>query len=276
MSTIFCNFYILFIKSIRNLKTKIVKYCCYVGKGDEKLKPYKIFTEVNTHDVDFNGIAKTSSILRYLQSAAQSQLTANGMSYDELIERRRAFILSRITLEVLTPLYEGTPLSAISFPSESRGYSFIRCYGLEADGVPVARAISVWALIDTDTHALVRASDFDLSLPILPPIDLSLEHIRLPKAMTEVGGYGVHYGDVDRNRHMNNTKYPDMYSTFLPMQGKMIKRISISYLNEAPMGEKMRVHMANEGDVYYFRSVRGDNSINSEARLELADISQKR
>ena len=33
--------------------------------------------EVDVHDVDFNGVAKTSSILRYLQSAAEGQLTAN-------------------------------------------------------------------------------------------------------------------------------------------------------------------------------------------------------
>jgi acyl-ACP thioesterase len=148
----------------------------------------------------------------------------------------------------------------------------MRCYGLEADGEPVARAISVWALLDTDTRALVKASDFDLPLPCLAPIDLALEHIRLPKAMTEVGRYGVHYGDVDRNMHMNNTKYPDMFANFLPMKGKMIRRISINYRSEAPIGESLAVHMANEGDTYYFRTQKRDNSINCEAKLELIDI----
>lgn len=236
------------------------------------MKPFRISTEVNTHDVDFNGIAKTSSILRYLQSAAQGQLTANDMSYDALIAKKKAFILSRITLEILKPLREATPLSAISFPCESRGYSFIRCYGLESDGEPVARAISVWALVNTDTRSLVKASDFDLSLPCLPPIDLALEHIRLPKTMSEIGRYGVRYGDVDRNMHMNNTKYPDMYSNFLPMKNKMIKRISINYANEAPIGERLSIHMANDNDIYYFRTIKEDNSINSEAKLELIDI----
>ncbi|MBQ7356137.1 MAG: hypothetical protein IJW66_01940 [Clostridia bacterium] len=237
------------------------------------MKPFKIFTEVNTHDVDFNGVARTSSILRYLQSAAQAQLTASDMSYDSLIKRKRAFILSRITLEILKPIREATPLSAISFPSESRGYSFMRCYGLEVDGEPVARAVSVWALVDTDTRALVRASDFDLRLPVLPQIDLALEHIRLPKLMTEVGGYDVRYGDVDRNMHMNNTRYPDMYASFLPMSGKMIRRISINYAGEAPIGEHLTVHMAGDGDTYYFRTIKKDNTTNSEAKVELIDIS---
>jgi acyl-CoA thioesterase FadM len=45
---------------------------------------YRIKCEVNVHDVDYNGVAKTSSILRYIQTAAQCQLTNGGMSYDNL------------------------------------------------------------------------------------------------------------------------------------------------------------------------------------------------
>ena len=44
---------------------------------------YRMKIDVDIHDVDFNGIAKTSSILKYIQTAAQSQLTDNGMSYDQ-------------------------------------------------------------------------------------------------------------------------------------------------------------------------------------------------
>ena len=205
---------------------------------------YRIKCEVNVHDVDYNGVAKTSSILRYIQTAAQSQLTEGGMSYDNLKKMNRAFILSRLKLEILRPLRAYTPLTAITYPCESRGYSFLRCYALESDGEIVARAISVWALIDTETRGLVRVNDFDLNLPLLPPNELVLGAMKLPSSLTDIGGYGVHYGDVDQNRHMNNTKYPDMYSNFLPLEGKWISSITISYLNEAVIGDKLRVQRA--------------------------------
>ena len=96
---------------------------------------YKLSMNVDIHDVDFNGVAKTSSILRYIQSAAQSQLTENGMSYDNLKARDRAFILSRIRLEFYEPIYSYDKLVAHTFPCISRGYSFLRCYGLYKDGV---------------------------------------------------------------------------------------------------------------------------------------------
>ena len=236
------------------------------------MKAYSVNETVNVHDVDYNGVAKTSSIMRYIQSAAQSQLTDNGMSYDELKERNRAFILSRLKLEVLTPLRECTPLTAVSYPCESRGYSFLRCYELKSDGETVARAISVWALVDTESRGLVRVSDFELGLDLLPPLDLAIGAMKLPTELTDVGGYGVHYGDVDRNMHMNNTKYPDMYSNFLSLSGKMISSISINYASEARLGEKLRVMRASLGDTYYFRTVRGDGKINSEAEIKLVDI----
>lgn len=236
------------------------------------MQDYRIKTSVDVHDVDYNGIAKTSSIMRYIQTAAQCQLTDSGMSYGELKEKNRAFILSRFKLEVNEPLYEYSPLTAITFPCESRGYGFVRCYALMRDEITVARAISVWGLIDTESKALVPVNGFELGLTTLPPIDMRFEHFRLPTSLVDVGGYGVHYGDVDRNMHMNNTRYPDMYSNFLPLEGKMISSISINYVNEAAIGEKLRVQRAYEDGFYYFRTVRGDGKINSGAKIELRDI----
>jgi acyl-ACP thioesterase len=233
---------------------------------------YRIKCEVNVHDVDYNGVAKTSSILRYIQTAAQSQLTEGGMSYDNLRKMNRAFILSRLKLAILRPLRSHTPLTAITYPCESRGYSFLRCYALESDGEIVARAISVWALIDTETRGLVRVNDFDLNLPLLPPNELVHGAMNLPSSLTDVRGYGVHYGDVDQNMHMNNTKYPDMYSNFLPLSGRMIKSITINYSNEALIGDKLRVQRAEEGGIFYFRTIRSDGKVNSEAQIELADL----
>lgn len=233
---------------------------------------YKMKLEVDVHDVDYNGIAKTSAIMRYIQSAAQAQLTAGGMSYDNLRARSRAFILSRFRLEVERPLPAYTPLTAVSYPCESRGFSFIRCYELWDEDGTVARAVSVWALLNTENHALVRVGDFELGLKTLPPLDLELSHIKLPGELSEVGGYGVHYGDVDQNMHMNNTKYPDMYSNFLDLSGKMIRGITINYASEAKIGEKLKVERAADTNFYYFRTVRSDGKTNSEAKIELADI----
>lgn len=234
---------------------------------------YKTGIEVDIHEVDYNGVARTSALMRYMQTAAQNQLTDNGMSYDRLIERNRAFILSRITMEFTQTVRAYDKLSALSFPCDSRGFSFLRCYALEKDGVAIGRAVSVWALIDTATRGLVRVNDFELGLTTNKPLDISLSRFVMPKSIERVGSYRVRYSDTDQNRHMNNTRYPDMYSDFLPLDRKRIERISINYLNEAPSGEELAVYSAvDDAGIYYFRTVRADGLTNTEAEIRLIEI----
>ena len=95
----------------------------------------------------------------------------------------------------------------------------------------------------------------------------------MPSELSCVGEYEVRYGDVDQNRHMNNTKYPDMYSSFLPLENKRIRAMAINYHNEAPMGERLRVLSAcREENKYYFRTLREDGKINSEAEILLENL----
>ena len=52
----------------------------------------------------------------------------------------------------------------------------------------------------------------------------------------------------------------------------MIRSVTIHYINEAPMGELVRVLRAENDGIYYFRSIRADGKINTEAKIELCDI----
>ncbi len=233
---------------------------------------FKTDLTVDIHDVDYNGVARMSSLMKYIQSAAQTQLTGNGMSYDELRSMHRAFILSRIKIEFTESVMAYDKVTAVTYPCESRGYSFFRCYALEKNGRTIGRAVSVWALIDTESRSLVKVNNFDLGLETHEPLDLSLSRFTLPSVMAEVGKYTVSYGDLDQNNHMNNTRYPDMYSNFLPLDGKRIGTISINYLNEAPRGERLRVERAEDGDIFYFRTYRQDGKVNTEAEIILENI----
>ena len=220
--------------------------------------------EVDVHDVDFNGVCRVSSLMKYIQTTAQQQLTENGMSYDELKDMKRAFIISKIRLEFNAPVYAYDKLEAQTFPCVSRGYSFLRCYGLYKNGEPIGRAISVWALIDTETRSLVKVGDFDLKLSTFEPWDMPLGRLNLPSSMQKVGEYVVSYADLDRNKHVNNTKYADIFASFIPLDKKRIDSITISYVNEAKFREKLDVFLEKSGELYYVRTVREDGKINAE------------
>ena len=48
--------------------------------------------------------------------------------------------------------------------------------------------------------------------------------------------------------------------------------ISISFQNEAPLGEVLKVYRAVEDDTYYVRTIREDGKINSEAEVIVEKI----
>lgn len=236
------------------------------------MEVYSKKIEVDIHDVDFNGVARLSSLMKYIQGAAQSQLTDNGKSYENLKAMKRAFILSRIKLEFRESVHAYERLEAETFPCDSRGYTFLRCYLLKKQGRTIGRAVSAWALIDTDSHALVPVRDFELGLETASPLDLSLTRIAMPTELKKLGEYTVVYSDLDQNNHMNNTRYPDMYSNFLPLKDRRIDEITISYLNEATSGERLTVEGAAVGDRFYIRSIKENGKINTEAELHLTEI----
>lgn len=238
----------------------------------ENMSFFNTKIKVDIHDVDFNGIARASALMKYIQSAAQTQLTESGMSYEKLKGRGKAFILSRIKMEIIDAPRAYEPLVAETFPCESRGYSFLRCYQLKRDGEVIARAASIWALVDVKDRSLIRVNDFELGLETFDHLDITMDRTVMPADMREVGSYTVSYGDTDQNRHMNNTRYPDLFSSFLPMENKRIKSISINYRNEAPMGECLKVYLGEKDGFYYLRTVRADGKINTEAEICLEDI----
>ncbi len=236
------------------------------------MQGFKRDLEVDVHDVDYNGVCRLSSLMRYIQSTAQMQLTENGMSYDQLKDRGIAFIISKIRLEFYSSVHAYDRLEAETFPCVSHGYSFIRCYALYRNGEIIGRAISVWALVDIKKRGLIKISDFELNLPTYEPFDMTISHLRLPSVMAKVGKYTVTYADLDQNKHVNNTKYADIFSNFLPLDGKRIDAITISYANEARLSDELDVYMVNDGDVYYIRTIRSDGKVNAEAEIHIVEI----
>lgn len=51
------------------------------------------------------------------------------------------------------------------------------------------------------------------------------------------------YCDVDMNRHMNNTNYPDMLWNFIPeVIDKQVTSINLRFMKEAPLGAVVDVY----------------------------------
>lgn len=232
--------------------------------------------KINAHDVDFNNIVSATGLLRYMQDTANCNMEGQKPSYNELFESGRAFVLSRMKVSIYGILHSHDEVDVSTWACESTGASFKRCFSVEKDGMKVAEAASVWALIDRNAQRLVRVSDFENNYCIDEMVELDLApRFRLPSDvnLTLVGDRMVEYQDVDMNRHINNTRYADILCGYIPdMAKKRVIGMEISYVGEAPLGDTLKVYMAESDGIYYFRTVRSDGKTNVEAEIMLEDF----
>ncbi len=244
---------------------------------------YSRFTydgDIMIHMSDANRVCRAADLMRFMQESATRQLEALGPNLDTLQSLGRAFILSRISIDFPSPVHTFEKVRCTTWPcSSSHGATFDRHFEIFCGETPVACAASQWAFLDYKNQKLLRVEDADVYFTrnevVTPTLPL---RFRIPKDanLIPVGEKTVRYSDIDTNRHLNNTHYCDLYCDYLPMDGKRIDALSISFQKEAPLGETIAVLRTEEPDengIYYFRTVRGsDGAVNTEAMVRLTAL----
>ncbi len=233
---------------------------------------YTFKARVSPHDLDVNNLASASAVLRYMQEAAYRHLEVCPPTMDELRAENKVFVLSRVSYSIYDELKTGDEIEVSSWPSESRGVSFPRCARITRNGATVAELISLWALIDPINKSFWRADAYKPDFEYEDPIELDMpSRFRIPAdvEMSLVGEYTARYCDVDVNKHINNTHYPDILCSFIPsMIGRRVVSLSISYLHEAPLGSEIKVYCSKEDDgTFYLRTVLENGQVNVEAQM---------
>ena len=224
------------------------------------------------HDTDASRKVRPSELLVYMQETANLQFQRNDRDLDK--ERDKdgvAFILSKMILDFYKPLYAYEDIEVETWTCESRGFSFNRCFRILKNNEVIAQALSIWALVNLNDGKLIRTDCYDVGFenePALTPT--SPARIKMPhtEEFSKVGERKIVYSDIDYNMHMNNTHYPNMLCDFMDIGDvERICGMSLSYLHEAALGDKLDVLCARVDGNYYFKTVRQDGVICLEALI---------
>ena len=235
-----------------------------------------------SYDCDFNGNMSVSSVMRYLQEAANLEHEKYGPTIGEIRRGGHALILTRAALDVYVPLGAPRRLTVRTWLASSGGFVFDRNTVMYESGKKVAAMKTVWGVIDTDTRRLARVDTVPLGFGTdEESLELSAPLRARPgkdAVFSELGKHRVVYSDCDENMHMNNTVYPAMFLGYLDpraMLGRYVSSMTVNYQNEAPVGSTFTVLCAEEGGSCWFRSIREDGSTGTEARMVFSDLPVK-
>ena len=241
---------------------------------------FELKMTVGAHDIDTNCMATPTSIVKYMMEAVDRNMLTCSPTSQDLMARGLSFVVSRSSIEVLRPLMEYEEITVSTWATPSKSVSFPRSYLVKVGDEIVAKGLSVWALLDINNGKLVRGSEFSVeSYGTGEEIELSIPtRFQLnDDGLTLCGQKKILYSDIDRNFHMNNTKYFDMLFDYIPDREKIsMSSCVMNYVSEAPLGSLLNIYISEpeacENETFYYFKTEIDGKVNIKAKVGVRNI----
>ena len=198
--------------------------------------------EINDHFVDCFGRMTPASILMLIQEVAGKHCVALSVDYETLARRGMFWAVTRHRVQVSRMPRLGETIRVETWPMPTTRVAYPRSVvAYDAAGNECFRAISLWVLMNLDTRSMILPGKSGIS------VVGSLRGLELPSPgslalmdHTQTRQRQVCFTDLDRNGHMNNTRYLNWVSDLLPSafhQEHEVKEFTICYHAEAREGQ---------------------------------------
>ena len=198
--------------------------------------------EITDHFVDCFGRMTPASILMLIQEVAGRHCVALSVDYDTLARQGMFWAVTRHRVQVSRLPQLGENIRVETWPMPTTKVAYPRSVvAYDAAGNECFRAISLWVLMNLNTRSMILPGKSGIS------VVGSLRGLELPSPgslalmdHTQTRQRQVCFTDLDRNGHMNNTRYLDWVSDLLPSafhQSHEVKEFTICYHTEAREGQ---------------------------------------
>lgn len=190
------------------------------GKDRKKNCMYTFESRIRYSETDSEGRLTMASLINYFQDCSTFQSEDLGLGVERLKEAHLVWVLSswQIVVERYPRLCERVMIGTL--PYDMKGFLGYRNFAmLDEAGNDIARANSLWSLLDTDTGKPKGIPDYMLEGY---PLEEKLEMIYAPRKIA-VPANGqtreplvVKKHHLDTNHHVNNQQFIQMAMEYLP------------------------------------------------------------
>ena len=215
---------------------------------------YQADFEVTERDVDCYGRLQPSRILFYAQQVAGMHSTELTVGYDVLKNKRMFWAVTRHKVQVTRLPRLGETIHIETWPMPTTRVAYPRSMvAYDADGNEVFRSISLWVLMDLDTRNMILPGKSGITVTgTVRGTELAIPSGLIPWPLASDANRSVCFTDLDRNGHMNNTRYLDWIADLFPSsfhRDRTLKEFTVCYLAEAREGQQLHMHygVAEEG-----------------------------
>ena len=177
----------------------------------------KQFTIEDIH-TDSSLRLKPSALLYFVQEAAGGHCMELQLSWEDLAKRNLFWAVIRNRTQITRLPLSGETITVETWPMPTSRVAYPRSMvAYDAQGNELFRSVSLWVLMDLDSRAMVLPGKSGVLVEgTLTGSELALPHAVIPKNTTNTMSRHVTFSCLDRNGHMNNTRYLDWVDDLLP------------------------------------------------------------
>ena len=203
--------------------------------------------DVSALHVDRYGRAKPSALLYFAQEAAGGHCLDLSVDWDALAKKHLFWAVIRHRVQVTRLPKLGETITVETWPMPTTRVAYPRSTAAyDADGKELFRSVSLWVLMDTETRAMILPGKSGVEVQgALTGTELAVPGSIAPKALKNATRNRVGFAELDRNGHMNNTRYLDWIDNLLPSEfhaSYPVREFTICYLSEAREGQQIDLH----------------------------------
>ena len=196
--------------------------------------------------VDRYGRLRTGMILWYAQEVAGQHCKALSVDYDTLAQRKMFWAVIRHRVQITRIPTRGETIRVETWPMPTTRVAYPRSVvAYDEAGNECFRSISLWVLMDLDSRSMILPGKSGISVVgTLRGTELAAPGSLSPKVLTNCRSRSVCFTDLDRNGHMNNTRYLDWIDDLLPSafhEKHFVKEFTVCYLSEAREGQALNL-----------------------------------
>ena len=200
--------------------------------------------EVTDIAVDRFGRMKTSMILFLAQEVAGKHCNLLSVDYDTLTQRRMFWAVTRHRVQITRLPLHGETIRIETWPMPTTRVAYPRSVvAYDAGGNECFRSISLWVLMDLDKRSMILPGKSGIDVVgTLRGTELDSPAGLVAKALQNRRSRTVCFTDLDRNGHLNNTKYLDWIDDMLPSafhEQHTPREFTVCYLSESREGQTL-------------------------------------
>jgi acyl-ACP thioesterase len=194
--------------------------------------------QISANQVDCFGRAKPSVLLYLAQEAATGHCDLLRLDWDTMASRHLFWAVIRTRVQINRLPVLGETVTVQTWPMPTTRTAYPRAVSItDRDGNELVRIISLWVLMDTESRAMVLPGKSGVDVVgQLRGCELTAPGSIAPAAGANTAVRRVGYTELDRNGHMNNTRYLDWVDDLLPAsfhKEHPVREFTVCYLSEA-------------------------------------------